>query len=63
MANAPADVKPAAQQQDITLIGNQQLLNVPVAHAQAQQAANGQINLKVEKAKLPEFWGQKDPGH
>ncbi len=31
-----------------------------VAHAQAIQGANGGIHLKVEKAKLPEFWGQKD---
>ncbi len=45
MADAPADVNPAAQQQDVTPVGNQQVLNVPVAHAQAQQAANEPINL------------------
>ncbi len=28
--------------------------------AQADQGANGGINLKVEKAKLPEFYSQKD---
>jgi hypothetical protein len=33
-------------------------VNVPMA--QAVQGANGGINLKVEKAKLPEFYGQKD---
>jgi hypothetical protein len=34
--------------------------HVQVPHAQAVQGANGGINLKVKKAKLPEFWGQKD---
>jgi len=33
-------------------------VNVPMA--QAVQGANGGINLKDEKAKLPEFYGQKD---
>jgi hypothetical protein len=33
-------------------------VNVPMA--QAVQGANGGINLKVEKAELPEFYGQKD---
>ena len=32
-------------------------INVP--HAQAVQGPNG-LQLRVEKAKLPEFWGQKD---
>jgi len=32
-------------------------VNVP--HAQAVQGPNG-LQLRVEKAKLPEFWGQKD---
>ncbi len=32
-------------------------INVP--HAQAVQGPNG-LQLQVEKAKLPEFWGQKD---
>ncbi len=33
-------------------------VNVP--HAQVVQGANGGIQLQVEKAKLPEFYGQKD---
>jgi hypothetical protein len=33
-------------------------VNVPMA--QAVQGANGGINLKVKKAKLPKFYGQKD---
>ncbi len=32
-------------------------INVP--HAQVVQGPNG-LQLRVEKAKLPEFWGQKD---
>ncbi len=32
-------------------------VNVP--HAQAVQGPNG-LQLRVEKAKLPKFWGQKD---
>jgi hypothetical protein len=32
-------------------------VNIP--HAQAVQGPNG-LQLRVEKAKLPEFWGQKD---
>jgi hypothetical protein len=34
--------------------------HVQVPMVQAIQGANGGINLKVEKAKLPEFYGQKD---
>ncbi len=36
---------PAAQQQDVAPVANQQAQNVPVAHAQDQQAVNGNINL------------------
>jgi hypothetical protein len=42
---APVNNSPAGQ------------INVP--HAQAVQGPNG-LQLRVEKAKLPEFWGQKD---
>ena len=33
---------------------------VPIHHAQAVQGANGDINLKVEQTKLPEFWGKRE---
>jgi hypothetical protein len=54
----PLAVQP---QQGVNPVANQPGQgNIQVAHAHAVQGANGGINLKVEKAKLPEFWGQKD---
>jgi hypothetical protein len=66
--NAQQVVQPAVQPAIQPVVQQQQGVNpvanqpgkVQVAHAQAVQGANGGINLKVKKAKLPEFWGQKD---
>jgi hypothetical protein len=57
---AAAQNPAAAQHQNVAPLANQQGNNIQVAYAQAVQGANGGINLKVEKAKLPEFWGQKE---
>jgi hypothetical protein len=56
----PPAVQPAVQPQQGVAPVNNQPGNVQVAHTQAVQGANGGINLKVKKAKLPKFWGQKD---
>jgi hypothetical protein len=53
---------PAVQPQipPIAAINNPAAGQINVPHAQAVQGANGGIQLRVEKAKLPEFYGQKD---
>jgi hypothetical protein len=61
-ANPP---NPAVQQQQQQLppvapVNNDGAGQVNVTHAQAVQGANEGIQLRVEKAKLPEFYGQKD---
>ena len=33
---------------------------VPIVQAQWQQNPNGNIDLKLQQTKLPEFWGQKE---
>ncbi len=33
---------------------------VPIVQAQWQQNSNGNIDLKLQQTKLPEFWGQKE---
>ncbi len=33
---------------------------VPIVQAQVHQNPNGNIDLKLQQTKLPEFWGQKD---
>jgi hypothetical protein len=33
---------------------------VPIVQAQLQQNPNGNIDLKLQQTKLPEFWGQKE---
>jgi hypothetical protein len=43
----------------VTPVVNPAAGQVNVPHAQAVQGPNG-LQLRVEKAKLPEFWGQKD---
>jgi hypothetical protein len=53
-------IQPVGQQQQGVNPVAKPAGNVQAAHAQAVQGANGGINLKVKKAKLPEFWGQKD---
>jgi hypothetical protein len=52
---------PAVQQQvpPIAPVNNPAAGQV-MLHAQTVQGANGGIQLRVEKAKLPEFYGQKD---
>ena len=53
--------QPAQQQQiqPVNRVVNPPAGQVNVPHAQAVQGPNG-LQLRVEKAKLPEFWGQKD---
>jgi hypothetical protein len=53
---------PAVQPQlpPVAPVNNPVAGQVNVPHAQAVQGANGGIQLRVEKAKLPEFYGQKD---
>jgi hypothetical protein len=53
---------PAIQPQlpPVAPVNNPVTGQVNVPHAQAVQGANGGIQLQVEKAKLPEFYGQKD---
>jgi hypothetical protein len=52
---------PAIQPQlpPVAPINNPPAGQINVPHAQAVQGPNG-LQLRVEKAKLPEFWGQKD---
>jgi hypothetical protein len=55
-------VPPPPQQQQIqpvNPVNNPPAGQINVPHAQAVQGPNG-LQLRVEKAKLPEFWGQKD---
>jgi len=33
---------------------------VPIVQAQVHQNPNGNINLKLQQTKLPDFWGQKE---
>jgi hypothetical protein len=33
---------------------------VPIVQAQVVQGANGNMDLKIQQTKLPEFWGQKE---
>jgi len=33
---------------------------VPIVQAQVVPGANGNMDLKIQQTKLPEFWGQKD---
>ena len=33
---------------------------VPIVQAQVNQNPNGNINLKLQQTKLPDFWGQKE---
>jgi len=33
---------------------------VPIVQAQVHQNPNGNIDLKLQQTKLPEFWGQKE---
>jgi len=33
---------------------------VPIVQAQVHQNHNGNINLKLQQTKLPDFWGQKE---
>ncbi len=33
---------------------------VPIVQAQLHQNPNGNIDLKLQQTKLPEFWGQKE---
>ncbi len=33
---------------------------MPIVQAQVHQNPNGNINLKLQQAKLPDFWGQKE---
>ena len=56
--------QPAQQQQiqPVNPVVNPPAGQINVPHAQAVQGPNG-LQLRVEKAKLPEFWGQKDNYH
>jgi hypothetical protein len=47
------------QVQPVNPVVNPQAGQINVPHAQAVQGPNG-LQLRFEKAKLPEFWGQKD---
>ena len=53
--------QPAQQQQiqPVNPVVNPPAGQINVPHAQAVQGPNG-LQLRVEKAKLPKFWGQKD---
>jgi hypothetical protein len=56
------------QQQQLLQQQQQQLVNpvqqpagqVPIVQAQVVPGANGNMDLKIQQTKLPEFWGQKD---
>jgi hypothetical protein len=55
----PPALLPPPQLPPIAPINNPAPGVIHVPHAQAVQGPNG-LQLRVEKAKLPEFWGQKD---
>ena len=48
------------QQQQMVNPVNQPAGQVPIVQAQVVPAANGNMDLKIQQTKLPEFWGQKD---
>ena len=48
------------QQQQMVNPVNQPAGQVPIIQAQVVPAANGNMDLKIQQTKLPEFWGQKD---
>ena len=48
------------QQQPMVNPVNQPAGQVPIVQAQVVPAANGNMDLKIQQTKLPEFWGQKD---
>jgi hypothetical protein len=48
------------QQQPLVNPVNQPPGQVPIVQAQVIPGANGNMDLKIQQTKLPEFWGQKD---
>ena len=48
------------QQQPMVNPINQPAEQVPIVQAQVVPGANGNMDLKIQQTKLPEFWGQKD---
>jgi hypothetical protein len=52
-------IQPAVQQLVVNPV-NQAANNVSIVHAQVIHGTNGGMALKVQRTKLPEFWGQKD---
>jgi hypothetical protein len=48
------------QQQPLVNPVNQPPGQVPIVQAQVVPGANGNMDLKIQQTKLPEFWGQKD---
>ena len=48
------------QQQPMVNPINQPAGQVPIVQAQVVPGANGNMDLKIQQTKLPEFWGQKE---
>ena len=48
------------QQQPMVNPVNQPAGQVPIVQAQVVPGANGNMDLKIQQTKLPEFWGQKE---
>jgi hypothetical protein len=55
----PPPPPPAPNQQQINPI-QPPAAQVPIVQAQVVPGAKGNINLKIQQTKLPEFWGQKE---